>query len=53
MSSLRMGKGVAFKVFREALAGYTFDIDGIIAGTIIVLQLEVFWRAGSLINKTL
>lgn len=42
MSSLKMGRGGALKILGEALAGYAFGIGGIIAGTIIVLQLEVF-----------
>jgi mgtE-like transporter len=35
-------RGRAFKIFREALAGYAFDIGGIIAGTIIAFQFDVF-----------
>lgn len=32
----------ASKFFKEALVAYTFDIGGIIAGTIIALQMDVF-----------
>jgi mgtE-like transporter len=42
MISLGKSKGITFKIFREALAGYTFDIGGIVAGTIIALQMNVF-----------
>ena len=42
MTASRRSRGSAFKIFREALAGYAFDIGGIIAGTIIAFQLDVF-----------
>ena len=42
MISLGKSRGSTFKIFREALAGYTFDIGGIVAGTIIALQMNVF-----------
>ena len=42
MTDSRGSRGSAFKIFREALAGYAFDIGGIIAGTIIAFQLDVF-----------
>lgn len=34
--------GHAFKIFREALAGYAFGIGGLVAGTIIAFKLNVF-----------
>ncbi len=42
MSSLRKYRGRTFKIFKEALAAYAFDIFGIVAGTIIFFQLDVF-----------
>jgi len=42
MSSSRKSKGRTFKIFKEALAAYAFDIFGIVAGTIIFFQLDVF-----------
>lgn len=45
MISLGKSKGTTFRIFKEALAAYTFDIFGIIAGTIIFFQLDVFSSA--------
>ena len=45
MTSSRESIGGTFKIFKEALAAYTFDIFGIIAGTIIFFQLDVFSSA--------
>ena len=42
MTSSRESIGGTFKIFKEALAAYTFDIFGIIAGTIIFFRLDVF-----------
>lgn len=42
MITSRKFRGGAFKIFREALVGYTFGIGGIVAGTIIASQLDVF-----------
>lgn len=42
MVSSGRSRGTAFKIFREALAGYMFDVGGIVAGTIIALQLDIF-----------
>lgn len=42
MNSSMWSRGSAFKIFREALAGYAFNIGGIIAGTIIAFQFDVF-----------
>lgn len=42
MISSGRSRGTAFKIFREALAGYMFDVGGIVAGTIIALQLDTF-----------
>ena len=35
-------RGGAFSIFKEALTGYIFDIAGIVAGTIIASQLDIF-----------
>jgi mgtE-like transporter len=45
MISLGKSRGTSFRIFKEALAAYTFDIFGIIAGTIIFFQLDVFSSA--------
>lgn len=42
MTALAKSRGGALKIFKEALAAYFFDIFGIIAGTIIFFQLDVF-----------
>ena len=42
MTASRKSRGGAFKIFKEALAAYAFDILGIIAGTIIFFRLGVF-----------
>ena len=42
MTASAKSRGGVFKVFKEALAAYTFGIFGIITGTIIFLQLDVF-----------
>jgi len=42
MTSSRESIGGTFKIFKEALAAYAFDIFGIIAGTIIFFRLDVF-----------
>lgn len=42
MTASAKSRGGALKIFKEALAAYTFGIFGIIAGTIIFLQLNIF-----------
>ena len=42
MTSSRESIGGAFKIFKEVLAAYAFDIFGIIAGAIIFFWLDVF-----------
>jgi len=41
MTASEKYKGV-LKIFKEALAAYAFDIAGIVAGTIVALQMNVF-----------
>ena len=45
MISFGKSEGTTFRIFKEALAAYAFDIFGIIAGTIIFFQLDVFSSA--------
>lgn len=42
MTASRAFKGGTFRIFKEALAAYAFDIGGIVAGAIIALQLNIF-----------